>query len=251
MKDFIDDLDRRLQAIAAEQSAAPQPRRSRRRPALLSGAVALLAAIAGGLVLTSASVAELPILETATTDATAVRDQLPDAKRWGIDFTKAHPFSTPGGKGYALANRERGTLCVMLPDPETDGTFGTACGSLAKARRSGMTVQLVGDRTRNPHAVNTVAFVLPEDAEQVRLKEGNEIRTPQLTSGIVLAHLSEAATLSWVVDGVRRQRALRGPSESSGLMLDCGDGRVMTVPMPRVDGGAVGDAIRALRRKHC
>lgn len=260
MKDFLEQLDERLTALAAEHPG-PQPARAspataprrRRRPALVAGIGALCAAVASALVLSAPSSAELPILRAPASDASAVRAAVPAAVQAGVDFTKAHGFDTPGGRGYALVTPTRDTLCIVIPDPGAPGSYGTSCGSLRTARARGTTTQLIGDTADDPKAVNTVAFVLPEHATDVRLRVGSREVTPRIESGIVVAELRGTAVLRWTVDGTPGQRAFRGPwTAPGGVQLDCGAGRVVSISaaeLGRISGGP--GAIRELRRQRC
>jgi hypothetical protein len=234
MKDFLDQLDERLRLMAHDQqqevapAAAPAQKRSRKRPALLGGATAVLAALATVFTMSGTSLAELPILKTPTTDASGLRRVLSAADRAGVDFSKAHTFGTPGGPGYVLASDQFDELCIAVPDPGTPGEYGQQCtGPLAKVGRDGLATLLLGQGTG---ATNTFAFVLPDGAEDVRLSVGGRSVRPQIESGVLVARISAAAVVTWTVDGTQDRHDFAGPLGRLGAMTDCRNGGSVPVP---------------------
>jgi hypothetical protein len=241
VKDFLDQLDERLSLIAHdlatdEQTPAGATRkRSRKRPAFLGGLTAALAAAAALVAMTGTSMADLAILTTPTTDASELRPALSAADDAGVDFTKAHAFGTAGGPGYVLASPKLDALCIAVPDPGTPGDYGQTCaGPLASVERDGLSTLLLG---QGVGATNTVAFVLPDGAKDVRLRVGGESTRPPIESGVLVAVLREAAVVSWTVDGRPAHKAFRGPSAQTGIAFACPDGRAVTAPL-RADGSA-------------
>lgn len=251
MRDFFDDLEQRL-AVMAEQHPELQPsapqRRSRRRPAILGAIAALLAAIAAAFAMTGTSLADLPILDTPTRDASELKDQVPGPARAGVDFTKAHAFETPGGPGYVLVNKERQVLCLVVPDAESPGDYGSACSPIAKVERKGMLTEMVGDLGTDPKATSLATFILPEGAEDVRLRTGKRTSEPRIQDGVVVLDIKEESTLQWTVDGRPGRLLLEGPfPATSSLMIECRDGTMVTtdeLPPP----GTPEETNRALKR---
>lgn len=233
MQDFLDDLERRLTTLAAGDAPAPTPARAprnfrRRRPAFLGALTALLAAGAAAFTMTGTSLADLPILDTDTQDASEIESEADAARAAGVDFSKAHVFGTPGGPGYALVNPRTDTMCLVVPDPDAAGTFGQSCEPIADVERRGMSAELSGDTDRDPSATSLVVFVLPEDAEDAVVTIRGRRATSVIKSGIVVFQTPARAVLSWTVDGVRAERAFAAPFRSTGAGYVCPDGRQVT-----------------------
>lgn len=260
MRDFLDDLDGRLTAMAQEPEAAhatasrPRRRAGRVRRALLGGGTIGIGAVAAILGTTGTSLAELPILGTPTTDATAIRRQVQAAREAGVDFSKAHAFGTPGGPGYVLVTPERDTVCIALPDQDTPGDYGSSCGTpLAEVERDGLAAELIGDRGDDPDATSVFAFVLPEDAEDVRLASGGREREATVESGVVVAEITAETEVRWAVDGRGARKVFEGPfAASTSVLHSCPDGSTVrlpesTPPAPRADGAPPAPPTRALR----
>lgn len=234
MRDFADALDQRLATLAGELAAEglqettkPKPAVSRmptrrfRRPAFFGTLAAGTAAVGAFLALSGTSLAGLPILETPTTDASSVRAAVPNVARLGVDFTKAHEFGTAIGPGYVLVNRTRDTLCVVIPD--TAASFGSSCTHpIAKVEREGLDAELVGDRTFDPNASTSFAFVLPEAATDVHLIGGAPTEPLRVENGVAVGSLTQAGTLTWRVDGHVTTKGI--PAPFSGTKLACPDG---------------------------
>lgn len=231
MKDFTDRLDRHLRELAAAPDAGqPAPWWRSRLMAAVAGLGAALAAGAAALVIAVPSHAELPILRAPTQDIQSLRDQLPVMTDAGMQFEQARYFGTAGGRGFALTDAAGETLCIAIPDPGSDESFGTACQALKVIEHDGLAVQLIGNRSRDPRAVNTFAFVLPDEAGDVRLEIGGREAEPVITHGIVTGNLQEPAVLSWRVGDREGRHRLSGPdTAATAVMLDCGDGRSVTV----------------------
>lgn len=233
MKDFLDGLDDRLTQmaddIADEALAEVTPvrrRRSLRRPAFLGAATGSLAILGTVFALSGTSLADLPILSTETTDASSLKGKAgaPPADR--VDFKEAHAFGTPGGPGYVMTSPERDTVCLTIPDATTPGEYGSSCSSLSKAEREGIGAEIVGDRTFDPGATNTFAFVLPEDAGHVRLRAADgKVTEPKVESGVVAAQVTARTVVEWTVDGRRGTATFEGPfGDPSGLLkISCPD----------------------------
>ncbi|MBJ7472227.1 MAG: hypothetical protein JHD16_13055 [Solirubrobacteraceae bacterium] len=257
MRDFLDDLEQRL-AVMAEQHpelrASEPPQRSRRRPAILGAIAALLAAIAAALTMTGTSLADLPILDTPTRDASGIKERVPDVARAGVDFSQAHAFETPGGPGYVLVNKDRQVLCVVVPDPDAPGDYGNSCSPIAKVERAGMLTEMVGDLGTDPDATSLATFVLPEDAKAVRLQTGDRTTEPTVQDGVVVLDITEESTLSWTVDGRPGRLLLEGPfPETTSITFECPDGTMAStdeVPSARTPEEA-NQAMKRLRRELC
>ncbi len=244
MRDFLDDLDRQLSAMAEQhpdldtlEQAAPEAtpakrRRHKRRPAVLGGLTALIAAIVAAFTMVGTSVAELPILGTPTQDASELKTKARAAADAGVDFEKAHVFGTPGGPGYALLNPKTQTLCLAIPDPAAPGEFGGSCGTpLSKVEREGLYTEIPGDLGRNPDATNLAVFVLPEGAEDVRLAAAPRGARLDVESGVAVVQTPAEVKLTWKVDGRRGERAIEGPFAKATVMgLICPDGRQVQAP---------------------
>lgn len=251
MRDFLDDLEQRL-AVMAEQHPELLPsqpeRRSRRRPAILGAIAALLAAIAAAFTMTGTSLADLPILDTPTRDVSELKDRVPGPTRAGVDFTKAHAFETPGGPGYALVNKERQVICLVVPDAESAGEYGNACSPIATVERKGMLTEMVGDLGTNPEAISLATFVLPEGAEDVRLRTGKRTTEPRIQDGVVVLQIKKESTLLWAVDGRPGRLLLEGPfPETTSIVFQCSDGTMVTtdeIPPP----GTPEETNRAMKR---
>lgn len=260
MRDFLDELDSRLAILADEHPdldptpAPAPPARRRRRPALLGGLTALIATAAAAFTMTGTSLADLAILSTPTTDATAIKARAGAAAKAGVDFSKAHVFGTPGGPGYALVNKTTDTICLVVPDAATPGDYGSTCKRpLARVEREGMLLQSSGDTQQDPDATSLSVLILPEDAEEVRLQVGKRPADPQITAGVVVIEHREEAILSWSQDGQRREEILPGPFETTGIQFACPDGSMALAPplSPNLRGQAVNDAVKAARKKAC
>lgn len=259
MQDFLDDLERRLSQAAIQDAPAAKPARSprnlrRRRPAILGGLTAALAAAAAAFTMTGTSLADLPILQTDTQDASEVARAAPEAAEAGMDFSKAHPFATPGGPGYALTDEARRSLCVAVPDPAAPGTYGVTCSPLEAAERQGQYVSVAdpGTATRAPSIVNV--FVLPEDAENVVLESAGRQTEPTIESGVVVARLTDAGRLTWSVDGRDGELALLAPLRpATASVVTCSDGTRRTLENlgPTNGDEAAREEFRERSRKAC
>lgn len=231
MKDFLDQLDDRLQALAVLETTpadTTRPKKARRRRGAWLGAItATLAAGAAAFTMTGTSLADLPILDTPTTDASGIRQAVPAVADRGVDFSKAHSFGTPGGPGYVLVTPETDTVCIVVPDAEAPGTYGSSCGTpLERVEREGLFVEMVGDQGQNPDATNLVAFVMPDGAEDVRLRTEGRTTEPELQSGVLVEELRKEGVLSWTVDGKPFRRLVEGPFPAGGgVTYSCPDGR--------------------------
>ena len=266
MRDFLDDLERQLAAMAEEHpdlqpepSPARQPirRGRRRRPAALGGLAAVLAAVAAAFTMTGTSLAELPILGTPTQDASKLKQQAGEAAKAGVDFKAAHVFGTPGGPGYALVNKKTQTLCLVTPDPSIPGTYGVSCGQpISKIEREGLKAEMVGDLARDPNATALVAFVLPEGAKDAHLTSLPPRSTFKVDSGVAVINTTGETKLVWKVDGVPHSEIIEGPfpaTETLGLL--CSDGTRTNVPMPTAQPQPSPEEIqrqlKALRKQAC
>lgn len=254
MQDFLDGLDQRLMSLAEAQdqeaAAATHARpRRRRRPAVLGGLTAGLAAVVAAFTMVGTSAADLPILSTATTDASRLKDVLPSLASRGVDFSQAHVFGTPGGPGYVFQAREGGPVCMAIPDAGTPGEYGSSCsGSLAQVERDGLGAELAGDRGSDRDAQSTFAFVLPDHAKDVRVTlDGRRVR-PQIDSGVVTATSQGPARISWTVRGVPADTSFQGPFETTSFAYDCGDGRMATGPPLDTDGKSLAESNAALKK---
>lgn len=239
MRDFLDQLDERLQAMAVEEAehAAPAPApktaairsRNRRRPAFLAGATASLAALGTVFAMSGTSLADLPILETPTTDATKVRAVAPGARKAGVDFTKAHAFPTPGGPGYVFLTPQEDMLCLSVPD---DGRYPGACAPPATVERSGLAFEIVGDLAVDPAATSMFAFILPDGASRAQLTvAGGTPRSATIHAGVVTEQLTTSAKLTWVRAGRSESRTFDGPFQPGGTTsFTCRDGRSVSTP---------------------
>lgn len=255
MQDFLERLDAHLAALAtsraAERAARQAGRRTRprRRPALLAG-VGTASALAAGFALTGTSTAQLPILVTPATDARHVEATAVAARRAGVDFSAGHAFDTPHGPGYVLENGRDGTLCVATPDPAAPGTYAASCAPIGDVEQRGLPNEVAGDRNRDPKAVSLVTFVLPEGARDVRLSTRGAAPAPApVESGIAVLDLARDATLSWTVNGRRRQRAFAGPFVTESARVTCPDGSTGTMPLAALAGAPAEQ--QAARRKAC
>lgn len=253
MRDFLDQLDGQLQAVAAEQQAARTvPARRRRRPALLAGATASLAALGTVFALSGTSLADLPILATPTQDASRISGAAPAARKAGVDFSQAHAFDTTAGPGYVFLTPPRDVLCLTVPDPSEPGQYGGTCGAVERVERDGLELELAGDRGNDPAATSTVGFVLPEGARDVRLREaGGSTSRPTVQAGVLTAEIAAEATVLWEVAGQQRSKRFAGPfAASSGVIVTCPDGRDVIVAVqgttPVTSSGA-----RERRRRAC
>ncbi|MEN0013441.1 MAG: hypothetical protein AAGC46_08745 [Solirubrobacteraceae bacterium] len=237
MRDFADTLGERLDALAGELAASapeiaaaprtkPRPLRLR-RPAILGTLTTGVAAVGAFFALSGTSLAQLPILSTPTTDASSIRASVPQVASQGVDFGKAHRFATPGGPGYVLVDRTHSTICLVVPDPGVSDSFGSSCSTpLSRVERSGMKAELVGDRSSDPNATTTFAFVLPEGATDVHLVGGAPTAPLHIESGVAVGSLTKAGFLTWVVDGVRASKDFDGPFTNSRITCPNGNGSV-------------------------
>ncbi len=236
MKDFLDQLDSQLQAMATLEAehapASPAPRKThrRRRPAVLAGVTATLATLATVFAMSGTSMADLPILNTPTTDATALRDAAPGARKAGVDFSKAHTFPTPQGRGYVFLTPARDVLCLSVPQ---GAEHGGACAPPARVEREGLSYELVGDLNDDPNASSMVVFILPEGASQVRLAgEDGPARAADVNSGVVAISIRARTRLLWQRAGRTESRAFEGPFPAGGTLgFTCPDGRKVSTPL--------------------
>ncbi len=242
MRDFLDHLDRKLATLAIGTSgetiaAPPHQQQARRRPFLAGSAVAVVATCTGVFAMTGTSTAGLPILSTPTTDATAIRDTEPTARKASVDFSKAHAFQTPAGPGYVLVDPSDDALCLAVPDPNGPGDYGTECVTRRRdVERDGLMAAFPGDRAVDPQATALTVFLLPEGAEEIRLTVDGKTSNPAVASGIAVMQLPTEGTLQWVVDGQPAKRTLEGPFPATGgLVVECPDGRRERIadPAPR------------------
>lgn len=249
MRDFTDALDAHLRELAsASPGPEPSPPWSGRRVVAATGALAAaLAGLAIAIFGATASHADLPILSGPERDIHVLRSHLPALADAGMDFERARHFQTRGGTAFALTDSDARTLCVALPDPELPDSFGTACDSLQAVERSGLAVQIVGNQAANPAAVTVFAFVLPESATDVRLQIGSRRTAPTITRGVAVGTARQTAVLSWRSNGRTKRHRFSAPSRASNMMLDCGDGRVVTL-----DGaGLNSEQLTRERRRRC
>lgn len=260
MQDFLDDLERRLSQVAEQDAPAPKPARSprnfrRRRPAILGGLTAALAASVAAFTMTGTSLADLPILQTDTENASQVARAAPQAAKAGVDFSKAHPFGTPGGPGYALVNEQAKSLCIAVPDPDIPASYGVSCEpSLAAVKRRGMSVALTRPATPSRPASVISVVVLPEDADDVSVESAGRRSTPRIESGVVVVELDAAGRVTWSVDGRPGAVELVAPMRDSGVALvTCPDGSRRTIENPPARGQneASRDALRERTRAAC
>ncbi len=262
MRDFLDDLERRLATLADEHpelEASPRPspapaRHRRRRPVALGGLTALIAAAAATFTMTGTSVADLAILSTPTTDATAIKDRAGAAADAGVDFSKAHVFDTPGGPGYALLNAKTDTLCLVVPDVAAPGDYGSTCKQpVSRVEREGMLLQSAGDTQLNPDATALSVLLLPDDADDVRLTVGGRPAKLQVESGVAVANLRDEGVLRWTDERGAQNVVLPGPFKTTGITFTCPGGRTVNGPPidPKLRGPAVNDAIKAARKQAC
>ena len=238
MRDFADELDRRLQVIAAPPlltlvsestpeppiGAAPasesRPHPRRRRPAFSVGAAAALAAGACGVMLSGTSPTGLPILATESTEARALA-AVPELSRANVDFGKAHAFGTRGGPGFVLTDEPGRRVCVTIPDPSSPGQYAGTCGKRADTEGRGLLIEIAGDRARDPLARNDAAFILPLGATQVRVRhQGGPWRLAHPQSGVVVASIDTAATVSFMTDAGRRTIELQGPFDGGAAFCN-------------------------------
>lgn len=257
MQDFLAALDQHLMVLAstpAAEAVTSAPRRRRRRP-LLAGAATALVAGAGVLTMTGTSTAELPILATPTTDESALRTRIPAAAEAGVDFSAAHRFSSPGGPGYVLVGLENQAVCLIVPDPDAPGSFGTSCAkSIATVRRDGLQAEFPGDLGKDADAKALSVFVLPDGAKDVRLSSRGTNTTPHIESGVAVTELAHEARLRWTVDGRPASKLLEGPFPAlTRVEAPCPDGRTVHYPLPptttpREEFNA---ALRAAAKKAC
>lgn len=237
MQDFLDDLGRRLEQVAAAEAPSPNRQRSprnfrRRRPAVLGGITAALAAIVAAFTMTGTSLADLPILGTETQNAAHLEDQAETAKAAGVDFSKAHVFGTPGGPGYALLNERTKTMCLVVPDPSAPGTFGQSCEPVDEVERDGMRADVVGVSGEGQNGTALTVFVLPEGADDPQVVIEGRRSTPDLESGIAVIQTPTGGTLSWSVDGKRRQTRLAAALKTTSMAFACPDGRQVVASAP-------------------
>lgn len=263
MRDFLDDLERRLAVMAEEHpdlavEPAPIPatrRRRGRRPAILGSLTALIAAAAAAFTMTGTSMAELPILSTDTQDASALKERAKAAAEAGVDFSKAHVFGTPGGPGYALVNEETQTLCLAVPDADTPGEYGVSCGTpLSKVEREGLGAEIVGDLGNDPKATALMVFVLPQDADDVRLASTPRGATFSVESGVAVIDTPSETRLTWTVDGRPQSKLIEGPFPAGGgVGISCPDGTAKSIPLPPKDASPaeVSQYLKAARRRVC
>lgn len=263
MRDFLDDLERRLAVMANEHpelepSPAPtkQPiRRGRRRPALLGGLTAVIAACAAAFTMTGTSLAELPILSTETQDASGLESRAGAAAKADVDFKQAHVFQTPGGPGYVVVNDTTQTLCVIVPDVNAPGDYGVTCDQpISKIERRGLKTELVGDRGQDPDATALVVYLLPEGAEDVRLTARPPGTTFKLESGIAVIETVDETALRWTVDGVTTTKPIEGPfAATSSVSVICPDGSRKSIPdlKQQASPQAAQQVFKAARTRAC
>lgn len=251
MRDFLDQLDDALVSIAPHENAA---RRPRARPAKLAGVAAILATAGAAFTMTGTSVAGLAILDTPTTDVTQIRDAVPEVAEAGVDFSKAHVFGTAGGPGYALVNEETDTVCLVAPDAQSPGDYGSSCKRpIDMIEREGMSLQIVRDTAGLPGATSTTIVLLPEDATDVELRSAGRTITPEIDAGVAAFELQTDGTLQWTVDGRRFEQVYLGPFKTVGSSFSCPDGRtaVGPAPPPELSGRAVQKFLRSAQEEAC
>lgn len=265
MKDFMDGLDERLRVLAADEQTYDEPaaapaakarvRRRFRRPAILGSATAALGVIAATFAMNGTSLADLPILGTPTTDASRAAKGNQAARKAGVDFRKAHAFGTPQGPGYVLLTPERDTICISIPEPGIPGAYGGQCKrSIAAVERDGLAIEFAGDLGTDPEATSLFAFVLPDGASDVRVRdEDGHTRVPSLEAGVFADEIRRPVTLTWSVDGRPARRTFQGPfPATSTAMFTCSDGGTVSVKSSEIqmDGTAVDrDWLRGLCRR--
>lgn len=246
MRDFLDGLEGELRMVAVagragtlgriptDARAASPTRRSwqRHRSAAVTAFAGLATVATTTVVLTTSSAAGLPILSTTSSDASSIASStaLP---RSSTDFRHAHAFDTPYGPGYVLTSRDGRQLCITAPDDATPGRYGSACSPLAQAEQRGVALEMVGDLAADPKATNFVTFILPEHAENARLKQDGRGAPAEGQDGVIVAVLVRSAVLSYRLRNRTVRVAFRGPFKSLGVTCP---GGVRPYPKPPEPG---------------
>ncbi|MDO9353278.1 MAG: hypothetical protein Q7T55_06265 [Solirubrobacteraceae bacterium] len=252
MSDFADSLDRRLRSLASiaepvsrlsivppvadlPATAAGSPtaglRRhlrppTLRRPMFTGSMAAAVCAAATAIVLTGSGASALPILETESSDASALKSN-PTLAAVDANFREGFPFSTPDGSGWVLTSRDERTVCVSVPNRADPGSSGAACAPRATVERRGLTLELVSDREYDPRAKNRVAFVLPAGASAVTLTTGGRTIALQTQTGVAVAWLSGPGSIAFRLDGRVEQRSFEGPFDGASYLCR---GRPLVLP---------------------
>jgi hypothetical protein len=184
---------------------------------------------ATAIVLTGSDRSGLPIFETERSDASALKTN-PTLTAADANFDEGHRFVTPDGAGWVLTSRDGRTVCVTLPNRSAPESYGVACGPRADVERRGLAIELVGDRSIDPEAMNRVAFVLPAGASSVMLNSNRRTVPLQTKSGVAVAWLTSASTLTFRQAGRLERRAFQGAFEGTWYL--CNGRKIALKPKP-------------------
>lgn len=254
MKAYLDQLDAQLRTLAADPAMQPEPPKRRWWRRLLGGGATLLAIGGGVFALTTPSTAELPVLQSDATDAQILARRYTQWQSLHVDLSQAHVFGTPDGPGYAFVSTSGKRLCLVVPLVDEEVGYGSSCAPLATAERRGLGGQSIPDAGTNPGAKALAYFVLPEGAERVRVTEQGRAVAFQVDHGVIVRSFAHDGEISFTTErGTRVRFPVSGPFRTTAVLLDCGNGRTVTIPPPPVSGGpqAANDAIKRARHKFC
>jgi hypothetical protein len=198
MRDYIDELERRLTWAARTES---EPGRAARiiskagSPSIRGSLTAIAVAVVAIIALLSLSVGRppralaFPVLDRPATDAQAISSIVPLLVRNGADLGHARAITTSYGTGYVIPSADGSKLCLAAPDL-ADG-YGEGCSPVDQARRQGLVLTMI-----SPTTAELVA-VLPTSASTpiLRSASGTTTRLP-MSDGVATTVVNTKATVT-------------------------------------------------------
>ena len=151
------------------------------------------------------------------------------------DALSAHGFAVPGSPrpGFLVPDPTTDQWCLAVPD--VDG-YGGTCEDRAKVERDGLAIVLSRAAWSSPGPDPLIVAVLPADATNGRLQEGDRETTPPVNDGVVAVRVQHDSTLRWDAGGTTHQVKLQLPAVATIAFL-CKDGQQFSVPESQLPPG--------------
>lgn len=236
MRDYVDDLERRLSQAAEVEQRRGLARRAGRGVSALAPRVAVTLSVSLGALLAVAVVLSvggttdravaLPVLAQPATDATAVRSELASLSDAGARFEQAREIATPHGEGFVIPAPSRGLVCLAIPDVVPD-SYGQTCVALREAARRGIVGTLIAPQGAT--TPSTFVAVLPEGATAtLRNADGatEDLRVDD--EGVARATVKRGdAMVTLTTDDGQWSIALPAQEPEGKQSVDCGEGRIV------------------------
>lgn len=190
----------RLDPAGTVDDARQRTRRSGRltRRASLATACAVAVLGTGAVIVTLTTsptvdqASALPILAGPPVDASWLRWKATTLRRQAADFTRAHPVSTPNGKGYVMTARGD-RVCLAVPDD--GGGYGQSCATREQIDQRGLVVSLT---TRDASPATKLVLVLPRGSHDPVLHANNTPdRTLSPIDGVVSLSLTGTGHITY------------------------------------------------------